>query len=327
MAFVKEVVTRGLFVAAAVWGGRVTWQLHQVVRARQLKQPDSYPKYADFQWSCIVCVCFLVAQFLFERIFRPVARTMIPKKPRWSEAVWGAKVHRCCDALFKCCYYSAMTVWAISFLGGKTWVPRVLGGSGETRFCWTDGIPFQPIDDDLRHFYLTAIGYHLCEVVAHIMDFGLPDFWEMLLHHTVTAFLVSYSYLLNYVRIGSLVLVLHGSTDIFIYLSKFLVDTGNVYSTAVSYFSLVLSYAWFRIYVFPTYVMKSAWIESLQVAGADLPAWGFLNFSLCVLLLLHMYWFSLIIKIGVNYKKTGVARDMISNLTDADLLAKDKKKM
>lgn len=267
----------------------------------------------------------LVAQAIFKRTFAVVARAIIKKKARWSHPVWGAKVVRCCDAVFKCCYYASMTLWGFYILRDKPWTPWVLGGRGDTRKCWTDGHPYQPVSDDLRQFYLTAVGYHLCEVVVHLMEVHAPDFWEMLLHHTVTYFLVSLSYLLNYVRIGSLVMLLHGATDIFIYASKAVVDTGFTRLTAVSYFGLLLAYAWFRILVFPTFVMRSAWVESVQEVGPDLPAgWSFLNFALGVLFLLHVYWFGLVIKIGLNFRKTGEARDMVSNLSAMDI--QDKKK-
>merc|ERR1712217_511603 len=140
----------------------------------------------------------------------------------------------------------------------------------------------------------------------------------------VTCFLVSLSYVLNYIRAGSLVLFLHGATDVFIYLSKALVDTPNTRAIVASYFCLVAAYAWFRIYVFPMHIMRSAWVESLDVAGSDqVYGWGFLNFALCSLLLLHMYWFGLIIKVGVLFRTTGQARDIQSNLSNMDL--KDKK--
>lgn len=52
------------------------------------------------------------AQLIFRQLFSVVARAMIPKKPRWSHNVWGAKarhmrtcrgwqVTRCCDSIFK----------------------------------------------------------------------------------------------------------------------------------------------------------------------------------------------------------------------------------
>lgn len=324
MAHTKDVVTGALFLYSLVWGCRLIWQLHETVRERQAKHPDTYPRYSDLQRSAVTCACLLISQKVFTAFSIPVARMIIPKKARWSQFVWGAKVHRASDSLFKCVYYLAMTLWAWYVLHDKPWVPWVLGGSGETQFCWTDWSSFQTTPADLKHFYLTAIGYHLSEVVMHMVNDGCPDFWEMLLHHTVACFLVCYSYLLSYVPIGCLALLLHGSTDVFVYMSKCLVDTPYVSLTAVSYFALVLSHAWFRIYVFPMYVIKSAWVESIQVVGGELPAWGFLNFSLCVLLLLHMYWFILIIKMGIGFKRTGEARDIASNLSK--LAMKDERR-
>jgi hypothetical protein len=323
MGGTKNSVMLGLFVVSAVWGGYVSWELHKEVRSRQLRQAEGYPSYSDFSWSAWVCLGLVLAQKVFKVIFRDVASAMLVRQSRWHQQVWGAKVERCCDAVFKGSYYVVVTVWAYVILRDKPWVPSVLGGSGETRFCWTDGFPFQPLSDDITTLYLTVVGYHLSEVLLHIFEPHLPDFWDMLLHHTVACFLVSFSYVLNYVRIGSLVLVLHGATDIFIYASKVLVDTSCVRLKAASYLGLVGSYAYFRIYVFPMHVMRSAWIESVQQAKVE-TAWGFLNFALCVLLLLHMYWFGLIIKIGVTYRKTGVARDMVSNLSAMDV--KENKK-
>jgi len=151
-----------------------------------------------------------------------------------------------------------------------------------------------------------------------------PDFWEMLLHHTVSCSLVFFSYILNYVRVGSLVLMLHGATDIIIYASKAVVDTPLKSLIVIFYFALIVAYAWFRIYVFPMYIMRSAWIESLQEAGSTLVGWGYMNFALCVLLLLHMYWFGLIVKMGLQFRRTGEARDMQSNLSALDVAGKKR---
>lgn len=154
-----------------------------------------------------------------------------------------------------------------------------------------------------------------------LLESRKPDFWEMLLHHVVSCSLVSFSYILNYVRMGSLVLLLHGATDILIYASKAVVDTPNIRLIAISYFALVAAYAWFRIYVFPVYIMRSAWVESIQEAGMErgLYGWGFLNFALWMLFLLHIYWFGLICKMGFVWRKTGQPRDLQSNLSAMDM--------
>lgn len=325
MGLVKEIVIRGLLVIALVWCGFAGWEVHKEIRSRQLRQPDSYPVYQDIWPAVSSFIGMLLAQLLFRSCFAGVARSMIPKKARWNYNVWGAKVTRCCDSVFKCSYYATMTLWTLSLLRDQPWVPWVLGGSGNTRFCWTDGYPFQPVSTDLRRLYLTSVGYHMSEVIMLLLQARHPDFWEMMLHHAVSCSLVVFSYGLNYIRVGSLVMLLHGATDILIYASKALVDTPNIRCIATSYFALIVAYAWFRIYVFPAYIMRSAWVESIAEAGAEnIYGWGFINFSLCVLLLLHMYWFGLIVKIGFVFRKTGQPRDLQSNLSALDM--QDKKK-
>jgi hypothetical protein len=323
----KDCFTRVFFGIAIAWGANMSWKLHEEIRVRQLRNPTNYPRYSDFAQSVVTCGVLVFAQWIFCRIFAPVARTVIAKKARWSHALYGAKIMRCCDAVFKCLFYIAMTSWGFQLLQATTWLPSVMGGSGETRNCFKDGDGDvqQIMDANLRQFYLINAGFQLSEVVMHLASPRHPDFWEMLLHHTLTTFLVSFSYLLNYTRVGSLVLLLHGVTDIFVYLSKAVVDTGFVGLIVVSYSLLVGTFAWFRIYVFPAYIMRSAWIESLQEHGEHIAGWGFLNFALCTLLVLHMYWFGLIIKIGANFRKTGEARDMQSNLSAMDLMKDGKK--
>mmetsp|Transcript_130781 Transcript_130781/g.279751 ORF Transcript_130781/g.279751 Transcript_130781/m.279751 type:complete len:326 (+) Transcript_130781:101-1078(+) len=323
MGFAKDMVIKSLLLVAFIWCGFAGWEVHKEIRSRQLRQPDSYAPFSDLWSAGGSFLGMLVAQLLFRSLFSGVARAMIPKKPRWNHTVWGAKVTRCCDSVFKCSYYATMTIWGFALLRGEAWVPWVLGGSGTTRFCWTDGYPFQPVSAELRRYYLTAVGYHISEVAMLLLEARHPDFWEMMLHHSVSCALVFFSYGLNYVRLGSLVLLLHGATDICIYASKAIVDTSNIRLTAASYFALIVSYAWFRIYVFPMYIMRSAWVESLNEAGEHIYGWGFLNFALCTLLLLHMYWFGLIVKIGFLFRKTGQARDIQSNLSSLDM--QDKK--
>lgn len=202
-------------------------------------------------------------------------------------------------------------------------MPQVLWGNGATRRCWTDGWPFQPVSAGLKQWYMTAIGYQLSEVLMLLIDARHPDFLEMLLHHSVTGYAVVFSYVLGYARIGSLVLFVHGATDIFIYASKACVDTNFKRVIVCCFWALFFSYAWFRIYIFPVHLMRSAWVESLE-ENPELYGWAFLNFSLCTLLLLHMYWFGLIIKVGVTWRSTGEARDIQANLSSMDF-AQEKK--
>lgn len=321
MSGVKDYLLRGLVVVAFGWAGLMAADMHKEVSSRLQQKPNGgYPVYSDFVMAACVGVGLTAAQWLFRAIFDVVARAMIVKKPRWKPEVYGARVVRCCDSVFKFFYYATMTTWGLSLLKGQPWVPWVLGGQGETRFCWTDGHPFQEVPEDLKRFYLTAVGFSFSEIAMLLLDRRLPDFEEMLLHHTIACYLTTFSYLLNYVRIGSLVILLHGATDVLIYASKAIVDTNWIHLIAVSYFGLITVFVWCRIFVFPIYIMQSAWVESIAEVGPKSNyGWGFLNFALCVLFLLHMYWLGLIVKSGLMFKRTGQAKDLQANLSSVEL--------
>merc|ERR1711920_207837 len=172
----------------------------------------------------------------------------------------GLKIQRSCDYTFKFTYYTAMALWGFALLRNETWMPPILGGSGATKECWTGGFPFQAVPSEIRRLYLTAIGFHVSEMGILLLERKAPDFWEMLLHHSASCTLIVFSYMLNYIRLGTLILFLHGLTDVPLYFSKAVIDTPSNLLIALSYFALVASYAVFRIFIFPTHMMHSAWV-------------------------------------------------------------------
>lgn len=327
----KQLAMSILVLASGCWTAVLLWGIPGMLRQRHDKRAqsgiaeDAHPHWTDLIPSVGVVAGIVVAQWLVPKILDPFARALIPKKPRWSNALWGMRIERCCSSIFRCCYFLAMTAWGYSALSVEPWLPWPLGGSGSTSDCWTEGYPHQRLSRDVMTYYVISVGYGCSEVLLLLLEMQRrPDFQEMLLHHLVTLFCLVFSYVVNYVRIGSLVLLLHGMTDVVIYFSKAVVDTTLTSISKLSYVILLISYGWLRVYVFPMYVMHSAWVESRQsVAMSDLYGWRFFNFMLCILYMLHVYWFGLIMKIGVHLIRTGQPSDMQSNLSGIDL--KDKK--
>jgi hypothetical protein len=63
-------------------------------------------------------------------------------------------------------------------------------------------------------FYIQAIHYLIFHEVRR------KDWLESLIHHIVTVFLMSYSYYVNFTRIGIMVMLLHDVSDIFLEVAK-----------------------------------------------------------------------------------------------------------
>jgi hypothetical protein len=199
-------------------------------------------------------------------------------------------------------------------------LPTVLGGTGSTSNCWTDGYPFQEVPESLKKFYLIFIGFSSAEMVGHIIrERKRPDFYELLVHLLVTNCLLIFSYYGNYIRIGSLIMLAHSGSDVFVYIAKALVDT-KVTGGALSYIPLLIAYIWCRIYIHSATILKSIWFEAVAIAGKQtLISWDYLNFLLSILLMLHLYWLFVIVKIGIFLLSTGKSRDFQASLSSLNV--------
>ena len=73
----------------------------------------------------------------------------------------------------------------------------------------------------------------------------------MFLHHLVTIFLYAASYMMNFTKIGSLIMFLHDCGDIFMKISKIFVETNFKKSTVIIAIWTWLFWNYSRLYVFP----------------------------------------------------------------------------
>ncbi len=307
-------------LSVIIWGISSSSSLLQIVSERNSSNPGKYPHWSDLSTSAIWFAVFMLAHAVSFLILGPTARKLIPKKPHWTSEVWVAKLERFCSAVFQLGLSLGATVYLYRSLENSSWLPQSMGGSGSTSSRWSDGFPLQPIDENLRRCYLLFIGYCSAEMVGHIIrERNRPDFYELLVHMLVTNILLNFSYFGNFMRIGSLVMLAHSFSDIFVYFAKTLVDT-KIAGGALSYIPLLVFYVWCRIYLHSAVIMRSIWIEAPAVVGASgLTNWHYLNFLLSVLLMLHMYWMFVIVKIGLFLLSTGKSRDLQASLSSLNV--------
>jgi ceramide synthetase len=125
----------------------------------------------------------------------------------------------------------------------------------------------------MSYLYMGQLAIWIYTCVCHIWLFEKQkDYWVMLGHHLATIGLVGLSYHFNYVRYGTMVLWVHDVSDIpgdalkmvnYLKLS----DAAGFFITEFFFVAVLVSWAYFRLYVFPVKVIYQAtgpWLFLLQ---------------------------------------------------------------
>ena len=133
------------------------------------------------------------------------------------------------------------------------------------------------------------------------------DFIEMSLHHLVTLLLYGFSYLLNMQEIGSTIAFIHDIADVLTNLAKVMAETIYWKLSAIPHGSNVFMWFYTRLVVFPwviyTYVILPT-DHDHTIIKRNLATF------LCVLVILHAYWYYMVIVIIMHYIYKGESKDL-----------------
>jgi len=178
----------------------------------------------------------------------------------------------------------------------------------------------------MRLYLLVGCGFYVQALFTLLfIDEKMKDFMEMLVHHLATIALIVWCLVSYYHRIGTLVLLLHDIVDVFLYSAKTLKHMGWIKTCDFLFIAFVVAFLGLRLIYFPIVISKSLF----NFNGWDYPGryyfvryvsdaiypievsdygscvfryclssyWG-LTLLMCLLVCLHIFWFSLIMKIA-----------------------------
>ncbi|XP_046732215.1 ceramide synthase 2 isoform X2 [Silurus meridionalis] len=126
---------------------------------------------------------------------------------------------------------------------------------------------------------------------------GYPqqDFKEQIVHHIATIFLLGFSYCANYIRIGTLVMLVHDSSDFLLESAKMFNYAGWKKTCDLLFVVFAVVFLVTRLVVFPSKIIYTTLISSMEVFQPFV-GYYFFNSLLLVLQFLHIFWAWLILR-------------------------------
>jgi TLC domain len=257
-----------------------------------------WPKYSDLIFGLYTMVVLTVILFIMQKILRGSFYEVI--SDRYKDKERKDKADRMVKHLFKAFYFTFSVFFAYFIAKDSFFLPPCLGGSGRVEDSFKD-TPYFDADglEYLGLYLMIQLGYHFHSLLVHISSEIRNDFMEMLLHHSITVALLFLAYFMNYWPMSLLVLYTHDISDAFVCYTKVFIDTKMKLTTGIFSLCLIVSWAYTRLYVYPFKLMRygvyeNPWIH--EVYGI-----GIMGTMVHVLLVLHVYWFILLIKMALRF--------------------------
>lgn len=191
------------------------------------------------------------------------------------------------EAFWRAAFYTFIWCYGIWVGWRESWLL-------EMRAIWAGWPLEQQASIEVRWYYFLSFGHYIHLFVTQFFEPRRKDWWEMFIHHIVTMMLLFFSYVVNFVRIGTVVLLCHDGSDIFLELAKLFnyMRMGTLCDATFVVFALAFFIG--RLVLYPWRVVYVAVVLGAEQVGV----WrGFYIFVglLLVLQVLHLFWFYTIV--------------------------------
>jgi hypothetical protein len=236
------------------------------------------------------------------------------------------------EAFWRAVFYSAFTYLGYQALFQPEPVPWVM----DTRQHWADW-PQHRVFPAIVFYYHIELGCYFHQLLW--TEVNRSDAMEMIAHHFITIFLIVFSYLSGFWRVGSSILLLHDISDIFLETAKVFNYSSKPASRRwmkdliVDPIFAVFAISFFitRLVLYPRYILYSVMVEgydNFQCSQGCGWLWVY-PILLFALQGLHIFWFyliaSMVVKLAMGQME-GDVRSEEDEVIDEDEVEKKKDK-
>lgn len=201
-------------------------QLKELVDYLKQESPDCN-KTNPYFWELVggTFVLLMCIQFPVQLITKAMFLKILPaaKFPFYSK-LREEKAEMVAERMYKIFVYTISSVGILFVLKKGGYLHILLLGDQEDPQYYTT-YPCTKMSSLLDDVYVLKLSYHLYELIYTLLYFrDRRDFPEYILHHVITLVLIIFSYSLNLLTLGSVIMFLTDSTDWFVCLFKLTVD-------------------------------------------------------------------------------------------------------
>ena len=254
-----------------------------------------FSKYSDFLICIPIIICFSIFKYYSQKFLIKVCEKIMKKSYRFpkteKDRELGEKYrYKLPIHAFKGTMYTILTLLGYYILKDLNYYPKSLLGKGWLPNMFIKGYPNsfyleKPPLFDL--YYMICLSYFSADMIWLLfINDRQSDFINMLLHHICTISLIVFSHLVHYSNVGSIVLIIHVETDIFVHLTRFLLQTDvpEIFKN-LSGIILVFNFLYIRVYVLGDII----YVLYHYVTWKGVIDW-FLLIFLSIIYLMHINW-------------------------------------
>jgi len=220
------------------------------------------------------------------------------------------------EAVWRFLIYVAMV-----FLGAYAlFYPEPVAWVKDTKDMWSNW-PYDSVKPIILFYYIVELGLYIHFLIY--TEVQRSDTIEMIIHHVLTILLIIFSHIAHWSKIGSLFLILHDTSDVFLesakifnYISK--VKGRGWASPVCDILFAIFAITFFitRLMLYPRLVLWAAFIEGPMFLSAQFPGYIFFLSLATGLQALHIFWFYLIARMIYKLFTSGIEKDIRSDDED-----------
>lgn len=186
------------------------------------------------------------------------------------------------------------------------------------------GYPMYEMPYGMSTFFFASLGLH---ILRFVQLFGSStkknDYYEMLLHHTLTFVLFSGGYLMNVIPTGLLVILVIDFCNCWTHYAK--AFAGTVYTNLCMFMGAMCWATWFysRLVCLPIIIYYGLFVNVDKIPGiqysAEKSVFTILGVFLSFIVLLSIFWWYLITRMVVKAIREGDQHDEQSEIEEDDM--------